>query len=282
MPIIVNDLSFTYNAGMPTETTALRNVSFTAERGEILSIVGHTGSGKSTLVQHLNGLILPQSGKITVDGLSVRKVPSDLRKIRKSVGLVFQYPEQQIFAETVSDEISFGPINWGYSGRELDKMVFDAMDSIGLDRSLLRSNPFSLSGGQKRRVAIASVLASDPEYLVLDEPTAGLDAAGIRELVSLLNERAAKAKGVIHVTHDLELALRISTKILVLAEGSVAAFGTPSETAEMLCEKYIDGLVLPEVLALSSELMKAGMVSGITWEPTQLLKMITEGRRVAF
>jgi energy-coupling factor transport system ATP-binding protein len=282
MPIKVNNLSFTYNAGMPTETAALKDISFTAERGEILSIVGHTGSGKSTLVQHINGLILPQVGEVTVDGLRVSNNPLELRKIREIAGLVFQYPEQQIFAETVEEEISFGPVNWGHSGEDLKKMVDAAMAAMGLDTALLKCNPFALSGGQKRRVAIASVLASDPAYLVLDEPTAGLDANGVKELVFLLNERIKKGKGVIHVTHDLELALRISSKILVLADGSAVAFGTPAETAELLCEKYVEGLVLPDILAISAELREAKLIDGITWEPEQLLKMILEARGLVF
>ncbi len=278
MPITVKNLSFTYNIGMPTETAALKNVSFSAERGEILSIVGHTGCGKSTLVQHLNGLILPQCGEVYVDRLQVRNDSLELKKIRETVGLVFQYPEQQIFAETVEDEISFGPSNWGIRGENLDKRIKMSMKAMGLDPSLLKCNPFELSGGQKRRVAIASVLASDPSYLVLDEPTAGLDANGIRELMAIFNDSARNGKGIIHVTHNLELALKISTKILVLAAGSVVTFGNPAETAEMLCKMSVEGLVLPEILELSSELRKAGKINSITWDPDLLVKIILEAR----
>lgn len=276
MSLIVNNISFTYSLGMPMETVALNEVSFSAEQGDILSIVGHTGCGKTTLALHLNGLIVPQSGEVFVDNIKVSNSPSDLRKIRERVGLVFQYPEQQIFAETVEEEISFGPCNWGITGKVLEMRVKSAMEAMGLDNSFLKCNPFTLSGGEKRRVAIASVLASDPAYIVLDEPTAGLDANGVIELIAILNDRRNKGVGVIHITHDLELALQISSKILVLSGGSVIAYGNPEETAELLCRNHIEGLALPDVLMLSSELFKSGEISGITWDPHKLAKMIAE------
>ena len=274
MSLTVNDLSYTYNMGLPTEAAALKGISFEAEKGEILSIVGHTGSGKSTLAMHLNGLIMAQSGEVSVDGMSIKKNSVDLRKIRQAVGLVFQYPEQQIFAETVREEISFGPSNWGLSGDVLEERVFAAMDLIGLDRSFAPANPFMLSGGEKRRVAIASVLASDPDYLVLDEPSAGLDFNGLCELTSLLRTMSKKGKCVIHITHDLELALDISDRILIISDGDVTAFGSPLEISEILSDICVKGLILPDILSLSYELKKNGRINKITSDPFELAEEI--------
>ncbi|NLD06016.1 MAG: energy-coupling factor transporter ATPase [Synergistaceae bacterium] len=274
MPLTVKDLSFTYNPGLPTEAKALQNVSFDAKRGEILSIVGHTGSGKSTLAMHLNGLMVPQSGEVIVDGIKIGGNTENLRKIRQSVGLVFQYPEQQIFAETVRDEISFGPYNWGLRGDVLEKRVLGAMDLIGLDTSFASSNPFMLSGGEKRRVAIASVLASDPGYLVLDEPTAGLDFNGVCELITLLRYMSEKGVCVIHITHDLELALNISDSLLIISEGTVTAYGTPSEISEMLSNINVKGLILPDILSLSYELKKNGRIEDVTSDPYGLAEQL--------
>jgi len=274
MSLTVNDLSYTYNRGLPTEAAALKGISFEAEKGEILSIVGHTGSGKSTLAMHLNGLIIPQSGEVSVDGMSIKKNSADLRKIRQAVGLVFQYPEQQIFAETVREEISFGPSNWGLSGDVLEERIFAAMDLIGLDRSFAPANPFMLSGGEKRRVAIASVLASDPDYLVLDEPSAGLDFNGLCELTSLLRAMSKNGKCVIHITHDLELALDISDRILIISDGDVTAFGSPLEISEILSDICVKGLILPDILSLSYELKKNGRINKITSDPFELAEEI--------
>jgi energy-coupling factor transport system ATP-binding protein len=274
MSLSVADLSYTYNMGLPTEAAALKNISFEAEKGEIFSIVGHTGSGKSTLAMHLNGLMVLQSGEVVVDGIRVGGNPSDLRRIRQAVGLVFQYPEQQIFAETVREEISFGPSNWGLSGDALEERVCAAMDLIGLDRSFAQANPFMLSGGEKRRVAIASVLASDPDYLVLDEPSAGLDYNGLCELTSLLRKMSEKGKCVIHITHDLELALEISDRIMIISDGAVAAIGSPSEISGILSDIDIKGLILPDILSLSYELKKRGRIDKITSDPSELAEEI--------
>ncbi|MDY9922114.1 MAG: ATP-binding cassette domain-containing protein [Synergistota bacterium] len=274
MSLTVKDLSFTYNPGLPTEAKALQHISFHAEKGEILSIVGHTGSGKSTLAMHLNGLLAPQSGEVEVDGIKTAGDPQNLRKIRQCVGLVFQYPEQQIFAETVRDEISFGPYNWGQRGEALEERVLDAMDMIGLDNSFASANPFLLSGGEKRRVAIASVLASEPSYLVLDEPTAGLDFTGVCELTFLLRSMSEKGICVIHITHDLELALNISDRILIISEGAVTAYGTPSEISEILSNINVNGLILPDILSLSYELKKTGSIENITSDPYVLADQI--------
>lgn len=274
MSIEVKNLYHIYDENMPTEWPALSDISFCAVSGEIISIVGHTGSGKSTLAQHLNGLIIPQRGEVIVDGMTVAAKSQQLRQIRRLVGLVFQYPELQIFAESVEDEISFAPLNWGVSCDELKRRVFDAVSSIGLDEALLPQNPFGLSGGQKRRVAIASVLAADPKYLVLDEPMAGLDANGSAELVSLMKGFRSQGRGVLHITHDLELALGISDKIIILSGGKIFANGTPSEIADKLCHSHVEGLVIPDILRLSFELWQFGLIPYITWEPLRLADMI--------
>lgn len=274
MSIEVKHLFHIYDEKMPTEWPALTDVTFSAESGEIVSIVGHTGSGKSTLAQHLNGLILPQRGEVMVNGIRAAAKTPELREIRSLVGLVFQYPEQQIFAESVEEEISFAPRNWGVTGSALTERVLSAVRSIGLDEALLPQNPFELSGGQKRRVAIASVLAADPKYLVLDEPTAGLDADGVAELVALLNGFRLEGRGIIHITHDIEIALNMSDKIIILADGRIFAQGTPGYVAKTLCRTRIEGLVTPDVLLLSSELYDAGRIPDITWDPWRLASMV--------
>ena len=172
--MIIEHLSYAYNSGTPSEALALKDVSVSVSRGEWVSIVGHTGSGKSTLAQHMNALLIPQSGLVEIDGVQVTPKAKGLRDLRRKVGLVFQYPEQQFFAETARDEIAFAPANWGASGEELEQCVDYAVSSVGLEPDLLGANPFSLSGGQQRRVAMASVIAMKPDYLVLDEPTAVL------------------------------------------------------------------------------------------------------------
>lgn len=277
MPLVVSHLTCIYGAGLPTEAEALHDISFTAERGRIISIAGPTGSGKSTLAKHLNGLIIPQSGSVTVDGDAVVKDAAALRRIRSSVGLVFQYPEQQIFAETVAEEIAFGPSNWGVEGDELAMRVKNAMDETGLGEDLKERSPFMLSGGQKRRVAIASVLSSRPSYLVLDEPTAGLDCFGEKGLIAMIKEKAAKGCGIIHITHDIALALSISDMILVLDGGHEMSFGTSFETAEKLCSGAINCLEMPEVLRLSNMLRKSGRISRAAWDADDLLNLLKGG-----
>lgn len=274
MPIIVKDLKFTYNIGLPTETSALDGVSFQVERGEIISVVGQTGSGKSTLAQHLNALITPQSGEVSVDGLCSSERSENLRRIREKVGLVFQYPEQQIFSETVEEELTFGPINWGADKSYLQERVKYAMSIMGLGADILHKNPFTLSGGQKRRVAIASILTSKPDYLVLDEPTAGLDASGTEELIDVLRTSAKNGSGIVHITHDLELALTISDKILILDHGKSISWGTPEHTACALCRGELETLALPDVLLLSKILCEAGKIDDIEWEPHRLAEMV--------
>ena len=275
MPLSVDDISYSYNKGLPTEREALHGVSFRAESG-ILSVIGHTGSGKSTLAQHLNALIIPQSGSVTVDGSDTSGFPAEVRSVRKKVGLVFQYAEQQIFAESVEEEISFAPKNWGLDEEDVKKNVAEALAAVSLSAEFLPLQPHNLSGGQKRKIAIASVIAAKPSYLVLDEPTAGLDCVSARELEALLAKFAAEGMGIIHITHDVELALRISSEILILEDGRVVFCGAPEECAEFLCSAPVKGLVLPDVLELSKRLASSGVVDKLEWNAETLLERLKE------
>ena len=223
--ISVRNVSHTYAAGTPFEKVALKNISFDAADGEVLAIAGHTGSGKSTLIQIVAGLIDLTSGSVTLDGLRVAD-----KKIRRLVGIVFQYPEHQLFEETVERDISFGPKNFGLSDEEISARVDEAMRQVGLDESLKKISPFELSGGQRRRAAIAGILALKPKYLILDEPTAGLDPPAKK---NLLNEifGAIKKSGVtiILVSHNMEDIARFADRVVVLAHGEILFTGTPRE-----------------------------------------------------
>ena len=274
MSIEVINLSCTYNRGLPTERKALDNITFSASPGKILSVVGHTGSGKSTLAMHLNALIKPQSGDVIVDGISALSEPAKLKELRKKVGLVFQYPEQQIFAETVEEEISFGPRNWGAEPEQIRKQVQKAIEAIGVTSELMDKNPFALSGGQKRRVAIASVFASSPSYAVMDEPTAGLDFDGKQDLIRVINSCKSDGIGIIHITHDLELALTLSDTILILEGGKTVSIGTPYETAMFICSNKVSGIAVPPVLLLSKILKNRGIIDSVYWDPRQLAPVL--------
>lgn len=279
MSIVVDRLSYTYAQGTPAQATALREISLEVHRGEWVSIVGHTGSGKSTLAQHLNLLLLPQSGSIEVDGVSVVARSKELRALRRKVGLVFQYPEQQFFAETVREEIAFAPSNWGFKGSELEDCVARAVDAVGVPASILDANPFALSGGQRRRVALASVIAMNPDYLVLDEPTAGLDASGIRELTQLMNKIRAEGMAVVQVTHDLQSALIHSDRMLVLEEGRSVSSGTPEEVARYLLENPVKGLLLPPLVRFAAGLREKGIALSLTSDLTAILDTLEVSRK---
>ncbi|AER66413.1 cobalt ABC transporter, ATPase subunit [Thermovirga lienii DSM 17291] len=276
MSIIVDDLVYVYHQGTPLETEALKGVSMEANPGEWVSVVGHTGSGKSTLAQHLNALLVPTKGKVEVDGILVGDDTREHRKIRQRVGLIFQYPEQQLFEETVFAEVAFGPRNWGVSEEEIPVRVREALQAVGLDESFWERNPFQLSGGEKRRVAIASILSIRPRYLVLDEPTAGLDSKGRDELCSLLRQLKVSGTGIIHVTHDLELALEYSDKILVLESGKALFWGSPEVIVEELIEREIEGLVVPPVVELARRLRDVGFDVPVTWKAQTLASAIEE------
>ena len=223
--ISVKDVSYTYMVGTPFEKVALKNISFDAAEGEVLAIAGHTGSGKSTLIQLVAGLIKLTSGTIEIDGLSVAD-----KKIRRLVGIVFQYPEHQLFEETVERDIAFAPKNFGLSDAEISARVAEAMRQVGLDESLKNSSPFELSGGQRRRVAIAGILALKPKYLILDEPTAGLDPLAkenlLRELFGTVKRSGVT---IILVSHNMEDIARFANRVVVLAQGQLLFTGTPRE-----------------------------------------------------
>ena len=278
MSIKAADIKYIYNAGTSAAVTALDGVSIEVERGEWVSIVGHTGSGKSTLAQHLNLLLTPFSGTVSIDGITVTPGSRAARDARRKVGLVFQYPESQFFAETVREEIAFAPSNWGVAGVALDACVTEAAASAGLSPSALGSNPFSLSGGERRRVAIASVLSMKPDYLVLDEPTAGLDASGVRGLSAIFRELCSKGMAVIHVTHDMEIAMSMSDRIAVLERGVLAVSGTPERVAEYLSERPVKGLLMPASARFAQGLRKHGIHVSLASPVSGIIEALGEAR----
>jgi energy-coupling factor transport system ATP-binding protein len=274
MSIKVDSLCHVYHPGTPLETRALSGVDLLADRGEWVAVVGQTGSGKSTLAQHLNALLLPTSGSVTIDGISTAVESVALREVRRKVGLVFQYPEHQLFAESVREEMAFGPKNWEFPEAEIKRVTIETMALLGLPLELLDRSPFQLSGGQKRRLCIASVLASRPDYLVLDEPTAGMDAPGRQELLSLLKCLIKEGLGVVHITHDLELALALADRILVLEKGKTVFCGTPAGLMDELLDRSLRGLRLPPLLELVSGLRDYGYPIPYTVDPETLAALL--------
>ena len=259
-PIIETQrLTHTYSAGTPFEHKALDAVDFYALPGEIVGIIGHTGSGKSTLIQHLNGLLKPTSGQILFQGKDIWAEPKKIREIRFRVGLVFQYPEYQLFEETVYKDISFGPKNMGLSEQEIDRRVRDAAAFVGLDEGLLDKSPFELSGGQKRRVAIAGVLAMDPKVLILDEPTAGLDPRGRDTILGEIREYHEERKNtVLLVSHSMEDIAQYAKKVLVIAEGKPAMYDTVENIFSRVEELTAMGLAVPQISRVFAGLRAAG------------------------
>ncbi len=231
MSIRVENISYIYGKGTPFEKTALDNVDLTIEKGEFIGIIGHTGSGKSTLIQHLNGLIHPMTGKVTVDGVDLAGKTKEAIAKRHSVGMVFQYPEHQLFEETVAKDIAFGPTNQGCDEKEVDKRVKSAMKFAGIDyEKFAERSPFRLSGGQQRRVAIAGVIAMHPDFLVLDEPSAGLDPIGRREIFSRIQSWFKKGMfSVILVSHNMDDIARLATRLIVMHEGRIVLDGNPMD-----------------------------------------------------
>lgn len=250
-------LTYVYSPGTPYEKTAVDDVSVEIEQGAFVGVIGHTGSGKSTFIQHLNGLLTPTRGKVLIDGEDLWADKTQLRRLRFKVGLVFQYPEYQLFEETVRKDIAFGPKNMGKTGKELDDAVFAAATFCGLDTPLFDKSPFELSGGQKRRVAIAGVVAMNPDVLVLDEPAAGLDPAGREEIIGgLLRYRKQRGSTMVIISHSMEDIAKYSDYIVVLDHGRVCMQGTPAEVfmnAEALFGASLD---LPQVTKLFVELKK--------------------------
>ena len=260
-PIIrVENLTHTYGQDTPFCRSAVDGVSLDIMEGEFLGIIGHTGSGKSTLIQHLNGLLRPTSGTIYLDGRDIWADPKKIRDVRFQVGLVFQYPEYQLFEETVYKDISFGPKNMGLSEQEIDRRVRDAAAFVGLDEGLLDKSPFELSGGQKRRVAIAGVIAMEPRVLILDEPSAGLDPAGRRSLLeNIRSYHRQKGTTVVMVSHSMDEVAEDVDRIIVLADAGVVMSGTPHEVFSRAEELVAVGLNVPQVTRVAMELRRRGV-----------------------
>ena len=260
-PILeVKNLTHIYSAGTPFEHTALENVSFSVERGEFVGVIGHTGSGKSTLMQHLNGLLKPTSGNVLLDGKDIWSDKQYTRQARFRVGLVFQYPEYQLFEETVYRDIAFGPKNMGLDKQEIDRRVREAANFVGLTDEQLEASPFDLSGGQKRRVAIAGVIAMEPEVLILDEPTAGLDPAGRAEILANIESyRQAKNATIMMVSHSMNDVARLTDRLIVMNGAHLAMDGKPSQVFDRALELIDMGLDIPEITRVFLQLQKMGM-----------------------
>lgn len=259
MPIEIKHLDHIYMPDSPFETKALDDVTLTIGDGEFVGLIGHTGSGKSTLVQHLNGLMKPDHGSVIVDGMDVSDKNTDLREIRRRVGLVFQYPEHQLFEETVRKDVSFGPRNLGCSEQEIEERVVKACHQVGLSDEKLDMSPFDLSGGNKRRVAIAGVLAMRPRVLVLDEPTAGLDPRGRNELLELIRGlHEEEGNTIVMVSHSMDDISALAQRIIVMNEGRVAMDGTPREVFAHPQELVDMHLGVPAAAQLAMELRKRG------------------------
>ena len=256
----VKDLHHVYSAGTPFEHVALENVSFSVQRGEFIGVIGHTGSGKSTLMQHMNGLLKPTSGSVLLNGKDIWSSKAYTRQSRFSVGLVFQYPEYQLFEETVYKDIAFGPRNMGLTNAQIDQRVREAASLVGLTEQQLFVSPFDLSGGQKRRVAIAGVIAMEPEVLILDEPTAGLDPEGREEILANIEAyRKAKNATIMMVSHSMGDVARMASRLLVMNGAHLAMDGTPGEVFEHAQELLDMGLDIPEVTRVFLKLRQKGL-----------------------
>ena len=260
-PILkIDHLTHTYGQGTPFCRSAVEDVSFEVREGEFLGLIGHTGSGKSTLIQHFNGLLRPTEGHVYLRGRDIWAEPKKIRNVRFRVGLVFQYPEYQLFEETVYQDIAFGPKNMGRKGEELDRCVREAARLVGLRDEDLEKSPFELSGGQKRRVALAGVMAMEPEVLVLDEPTAGLDPAGRENLMANIRDyHSRKKRTVILVSHSMDEIARNVDRIVVLKSAHVLMEGTPAEVFARAEELLAAGLDVPQVTRLAMELRRRGL-----------------------
>ena len=260
-PILeVKNLTYIYSAGTPFEHKALDDISFSVERGEFIGIIGHTGSGKSTLMQQLNGLLKPTSGTVLLDGQDIWSDKKLTRQARFRVGLVFQYPEYQLFEETVYKDIAFGPKNMGLSAEEVDRRVREAAGFVGLTEQQLEVSPFDLSGGQKRRVAIAGVIAMEPEVLILDEPTAGLDPVGRSEILgNIQSYRKAKNATIMMVSHSMEDLARLTDRLLVMNGSKLAMDAPPAQVFTHAEELTQMGLNIPQVTQVFLELKKLGL-----------------------
>ena len=258
--IKIENLTYKYSIGTPFEKVAVDNVNLEIEGGEVIGVIGHTGSGKSTLIQHLNGLLRPTSGTIYLDGMDIWADKTKLRQVRFNVGLVFQYPEYQLFEETVYKDIAFGPRNMGLDEKEIDRRVREAAYFVGLRDDQLDNSPFELSGGQKRRVAIAGVIAMDPAVLILDEPTAGLDPAGTEQILQNIHDyHAAQNATIILVSHSMEEVARTVDRLVVVNDGRIPFQGTPREVFQHGAELEAMGLGVPRMTRVFHRLRAMGV-----------------------
>lgn len=277
MPILaMQGVTHLYNEGMPSESKAIDNINLEIEEGELVGVIGHTGSGKSTLVQHFNGILKPNSGKVIVDGVDIWSDKKTTREARFKVGLCFQYPEYQLFEETVYKDISFGPKNMNLSDEEIAKRVVSAAAYVGLKRELLEKSPFDLSGGEKRRAAIAGVIAMQPKVLILDEPTAGLDPIGRDTILDMIkNYREKTGSTVLLVSHSMEDVAKIATKVAVMNNARLEMYGTVDEVyshAERLREI---GLNIPQISKVFEILKKNGHDFGSVYTVDRAVEVLT-------
>ena len=257
--IETKNLTYTYGAGTPFSKTAIEDVNIAIKKGEFIGLIGHTGSGKSTLIQQLNGLLRPTSGTVLLNGKDIWEKKKEIRKVRFQVGMVFQYPEYQLFEDTVIKDIGFGPRNMGLSQDEVNQRVMQAVDFVGLDHALLEKSPFDLSGGEKRRAAIAGVIAMDPDVLVLDEPTAGLDPQGRDHLLSQIKaDHKQRQNTVILVSHSMEDIARVADRVLVMNESKVFLFDETAKVFSHAKELEQIGLRVPQVTKIMMKLHENG------------------------
>ena len=274
----VEALTHIYSAGTPFQKTAIENISLSIPSGQFVGLLGHTGSGKSTFIQHLNALLAPTSGTVYVDGEDINKDKKSRRAVKNKVGLVFQYPEYQLFEETVFADIAFGPKNMGLGKDEIEQRVREAAGFVGVEEELFQRSPLELSGGQKRRIAIAGVIAMRPGILILDEPTAGLDPAGCRQIMdNICRYREESGATVIIVSHNMDDAARLTQRLIVFNHGSIAMDGTPEQVFSQP-EKLVEiGLNVPQSTALAMELRKQGLpLQGAIFTHGQLMAALKE------
>lgn len=284
MPVLeIKDLSHVYSAGTPFEKTALDHIDLSVEAGEFVGVIGHTGSGKSTLIQHLNGLLKPTSGEILVDGQNIWEDKKNLRGLRFKVGLVFQYPEYQLFEETVYKDIAFGPKNMGLKEEEIDERVREAARFVGIPEELMEKSPFELSGGQKRRAAIAGVIAMDPRVLILDEPTAGLDPKGRDRILGRIKEyHQVKQNTILLVSHSMEDIAKYATKVLVMNKARVFTYGTVDEVFSKSDAISHMGLSIPQISKVFHALGEKGYpvnrnIYTVEGAKQEILKRLSKG-----
>lgn len=277
------NLTYIYSPGTPFEKAAVKNVNLEIEKGELVGVMGHTGSGKSTLIQHFNGLLKPSSGKIYLDGKDIWEEKSNIRDVRFKVGLVFQYPEYQIFEETVFKDIAFGPKNMGLSEAEIKRRVYETAENIGLSQELMERSPFELSGGQKRRVAIAGVMAMEPKVLILDEPTAGLDPKGRDKILNRIKSYHEKTGNtVLIVSHSMEDIAKFADKILVMNKSELFCYDTAVNVFRRSKEIEQMGLDVPQITKVFNGLKERGIDLGkevftVNYAKGLILKTLNKG-----